>query len=43
VERIRSVELEAEPFEYPTRYSPRRHHRGVFGIIEGDETRSRCC
>ena len=39
VERIRAVELEAERFEYPARYSPRGHHRGVFGIIEGDETR----
>jgi proteasome accessory factor B len=39
VERIHSVELEAEHFEYPARYSPRGHHRGVFGIIEGDETR----
>ena len=38
VERIHSVELEAEHFDYPARYSPRRHHRGVFGIIEGDET-----
>src|SRR5262249_18513613 len=37
VERIRSVKLEAERFEYPARYSPRRHHRGVFGIIEGEE------
>ncbi len=37
VERIRSVELETEHFAYPARYSPRRHHRGVFGIIEGDE------
>jgi predicted DNA-binding transcriptional regulator YafY len=37
VERIRSVELAAERFEYPVRYSPRRHHRGVFGIIEGEE------
>jgi proteasome accessory factor B len=39
VERIRSVALEVERFEYPARYSPRRQHRGVFGIIEGDETR----
>jgi len=38
VERIRSVELTTERFDYPARYSPRRHHRGVFGIIEGDET-----
>jgi predicted DNA-binding transcriptional regulator YafY len=37
VERIRSVELAAERFEYPVRYSPRRHHRGVFGIIEGEQ------
>jgi len=37
VERIRSVELTTERFEYPARYSPRRHHRGVFGIIEGEE------
>jgi predicted DNA-binding transcriptional regulator YafY len=39
VERIRSVELSSEHFDYPERYSPRRHHRGVFGIIEGEETR----
>jgi proteasome accessory factor B len=39
VERIRSVDLTAERFEYPARYSPRRHHRGVFGIVEGEETR----
>ena len=38
VERIRSVELTTERFDYPARYSPRRHHRGVFGIIAGDET-----
>src|SRR5262249_57454550 len=39
VERIRSVEVTQERFEYPDRYSPRRHHRGVFGIMRGDETR----
>ena len=39
VERIRSVGLTAERFEYPARYSPRRHHRGIFGIIEGEEMR----
>src|SRR5262249_52960514 len=39
VERIRSVELGTDRFEYPARYSPRRHHRGVFGIIGGEETR----
>src|SRR5262245_4060828 len=39
VERIRSVELAKERFQYPARYSPRRHHRGVFGIIGGQATR----
>jgi predicted DNA-binding transcriptional regulator YafY len=39
VERILSVELGSEHFDYPARYSPRRHHRRVFGIIEGEETR----
>ena len=39
VERILSVELTKERFEYPARYSPSRHHRGVFGIIGGEETR----
>jgi predicted DNA-binding transcriptional regulator YafY len=39
VERILSVELGSERFDYPARYSPRRHHRGVFGIIRGEETR----
>ncbi len=39
VERILSVELSKERFEYPARYSPRQHHRGVFGIIGGEETR----
>jgi predicted DNA-binding transcriptional regulator YafY len=39
VERILSVEVSTERFEYPARYSPRRHHRGVFGIIGGEETR----
>src|SRR4029450_7273882 len=39
VERILSVGLSKERFEYPARYSPRRHHRGVFGIIGGEEPR----
>ena len=39
VERTLSVELSKERFEYPARYSPRRHHLGVFGIIGGEETR----
>jgi predicted DNA-binding transcriptional regulator YafY len=39
IERILSVELGSEHFDYPARYSPRRHHRRVFGIIEGEETR----
>jgi predicted DNA-binding transcriptional regulator YafY len=39
VERILSVELGTERFDYPACYSPRRHHRRVFGIIEGEETR----
>jgi len=39
VERILAVELTKEDFEYPARYSPSRHHRGVFGIIGGEPTR----
>jgi proteasome accessory factor B len=39
VERILSVEVGQERFEYPARYSPRGHHRGVFGIVKGEETR----
>ena len=39
VERILSVELTKEHFDYPARYSPSRHHRGVFGIIGGEPTR----
>jgi proteasome accessory factor B len=38
VERIRSVELTPDRFEYPPRYSPRRHHHGVFGIMRGEAT-----
>ena len=39
VERVRSVELSPERFDYPERYSPRRHLQGVFGIMRGEETR----
>ncbi len=39
VERILSIELTHEHFEYPTRYSPARRLRGVFGLIRGEETR----
>lgn len=38
VERIRGVELTGDRFDYPARYSPRRHHRGVFGIVRGEAT-----
>jgi proteasome accessory factor B len=39
VERIRRAERLAERFEYPKRYSPREHTEGIFGIIEGPETK----
>lgn len=39
VERIRSVERLADRFEYPEGYSPERHTEGMFGIVEGPETR----
>lgn len=39
VERIRTVvPLEAQ-FAYPARYSPTRHTEGVFGIVNGPETK----
>lgn len=41
VERIRSVERLQERFDYPADYSPRTHTEGVFGIVEGRETRVR--
>lgn len=39
VERIRSAKKLSERFEYPRNYSPEKHCEGVFGIIEGDETK----
>ena len=39
VERMRSVEKLADTFNYPRDYSPQKHTEGVFGIIEGEETR----
>jgi len=39
VERIRSARKLTERFEYPRNYSPEKHCEGVFGIIEGDETK----
>ncbi len=39
VERIRSVERLPERFEYPESYSPERHTEGMFGIVEGPESR----
>ena len=39
VERMRRVERLAEGFEYPASYTPQRYSEGIFGIIEGPETR----
>ena len=39
VERIGSVEKLPATFEYPKRYSPQKHTEGIFGIIDGPETR----
>ena len=39
VERIRHAERLEERFVYPRGYSPERHTQGIFGIIEGAETR----
>ena len=38
VERIRSVEILPQGFEYPKRYSPEKHTEGTFGIVDGQET-----
>ena len=38
VERIRSMDLLPQRFEYPKRYSPEKHTEGTFGIVDGDET-----
>jgi predicted DNA-binding transcriptional regulator YafY len=39
VERIGGVEKLPTTFEYPKRYSPQKHTEGIFGIIDGPETR----
>jgi predicted DNA-binding transcriptional regulator YafY len=39
VERIGSVEKLPTAFEYPKAYSPQKHTAGIFGIIDGAETR----
>jgi proteasome accessory factor B len=39
VERIRHAARLPQRFEYPARYSPQQHTEGIFGIIEGPETR----
>jgi proteasome accessory factor B len=39
VERIRGAERLPERFAYPKQYSPQQHTEGIFGIIEGLETR----
>ena len=39
VERIGDAEKLAATFEYPKTYSPQKHTEGIFGIIEGPETR----
>lgn len=38
VERIRSIDMLPQGFQYPTRYSPEKHTEGTFGIVDGDET-----
>jgi predicted DNA-binding transcriptional regulator YafY len=39
VERMRSATKTAERFAYPKRYSPQKYTEGIFGIIEGPETK----
>ena len=39
VERIRTVERLPQRFEYPKDYSPQQHTEGIFGILEGPESR----
>lgn len=39
VERIRATEKLAERLTYPKTYSPQKHTEGIFGIIDGPETR----
>jgi predicted DNA-binding transcriptional regulator YafY len=39
IERIRGVEKLAATFIYPKSYSPQKYTEGVFGIIDGAETR----
>jgi predicted DNA-binding transcriptional regulator YafY len=39
VERMRSATKLAEGFTYPKRYSPQKYTQGIFGIIDGPETR----
>jgi proteasome accessory factor B len=39
VERIRRADRLPEHFEYPKSYSPQKYSEGIFGIIEGPETK----
>lgn len=39
VERIRTAEKLPDRFTYPKTYSPEKHTEGIFGIIDGPETR----
>jgi predicted DNA-binding transcriptional regulator YafY len=39
VERVRKAEQLAEHFTYPKTYTPQKYTEGVFGIIDGPETR----
>jgi hypothetical protein len=39
VERIGSVKKTATKFTYPKGYSPQKYTEGIFGIIDGPETR----
>lgn len=39
IERIREIERLSETFDYPKSYSPQKHTQGIFGIVDGPETR----
>lgn len=39
VERIESVKMLDDKFDYPRRYSPERYTEGMFGLVDGPETK----
>jgi proteasome accessory factor B len=39
VERIRKAEKMAEQFTYPKTYAPQKHTEGMFGIVDGADTK----